>query len=86
MPITEEAYYRGMAFQTFASKWGLPVGLVVSALFFAVAHLSGIWFVQIAVVGAGLAVIYYLTGSLLPGIIAHGLVNSTRLLMVYWGS
>lgn len=86
VPITEEIYYRGMAFSAFARKWGLIIGLLTSALFFSLAHLSGVWFVQIAVVGAGLAVIFYLTGSLLPGIIAHGLVNSSRLLMVYWGS
>lgn len=86
VPITEEVYYRGMAFTAFARKWGLPIGIVVSALFFSVAHFSGIWFVQIAVVGAGLAAIFHFTGSLLPGIIAHGLVNSSRLLMVYWGS
>lgn len=83
VPITEETYYRGMAFTAFSEKWGLVMGTIISALFFSAAHLSGIWFVQIAVVGAGLAIMFYLTGSLLPGIIAHGLVNSTRLLMVY---
>lgn len=86
VPITEELYYRGMAFSAFSRKWGLVVGLLFSAAFFSIAHFSGIWFVQIAAVGVGLAVIYYLTGSLLPGIIAHSLVNSSRLLMVYWGS
>lgn len=86
VPVTEETYYRGMAFAAFARRWGPVLGLLVSALFFSLAHFSGIWFVQIAVVGAGLAVIYHLTGSLLPGIIAHGLVNSSRLLMVYLGN
>lgn len=86
VPITEELYYRGMAFSAFTRKWGLVIGLLVSAVFFSLAHFSGIWFMQIASVGAGLAVIYYLTGSLIPGMIAHGLVNSSRLLMVYWGS
>lgn len=82
VPITEEAYYRGMAFSAFARKWGIALGIVASSVFFSAAHLSGIWFAQIAVVGAGLAIIYHLTGSLLPGIIAHGLVNTARLLMV----
>ncbi|SHF08369.1 CPBP family intramembrane glutamic endopeptidase [Desulforamulus putei] len=86
VPVTEETYYRGMAFTAFARRWGTVLGLLASALFFSLAHLSGLWFIQIAVVGAGLAIIYDLTGSLLPGIIAHGLVNSSRLLMVYWGS
>ncbi|MEG6521454.1 CPBP family intramembrane glutamic endopeptidase [Desulfotomaculum sp. 1211_IL3151] len=86
VPFAEEIYYRGMALQAFAKRWGWLFGIVISALFFSLAHLSGIWFVQIAVVGAGLAAIYYITGSLLPGIIAHGLVNSARLIMVYLGS
>lgn len=85
-PVTEELYYRGMAFSALSRKWGVVIGIVGSAIFFSLAHFSGIWFVQIAVVGVGLATIFYLTGSLLPGIIAHGLVNSSRLLMVYWGS
>ncbi|CCO09267.1 Abortive infection protein [Desulforamulus hydrothermalis Lam5 = DSM 18033] len=86
VPATEEIYYRGMAYTAFARRWGTVSGILVSAVFFSLAHLSGLWFVQIAVVGAGLAVIYHLTGSLWPGIIAHGLVNSARLLLVYWSS
>lgn len=86
VPITEETYYRGMAFPVFARKWGLVIGLLGSALFFALAHFSGVWLIQTAVVGAGLAWLYHLTGSLLPGIIAHSLLNSLRLLMVYWGN
>ncbi|ABO50837.1 Abortive infection protein [Desulforamulus reducens MI-1] len=86
VPFTEEVYYRGMALRAFANRWGWFLGIIISALFFSLAHLSGIWFVQIAAVGVGLAVIYSITGSLLPGIIAHGLVNSSRLLMVYFSS
>ncbi|MEG6616482.1 CPBP family glutamic-type intramembrane protease [Peptococcaceae bacterium 1198_IL3148] len=33
--------------------------------------------------GIGLALIYYWTGSLIPGIIAHSFVNSARLILVY---
>ncbi|SHK28313.1 CPBP family intramembrane glutamic endopeptidase [Desulforamulus aeronauticus] len=86
VPVTEELYYRGLAFTVFSRKWGLIMGLLASAVFFSLAHFSGVWFIQIAAVGGGLAMIYYLTGSLIPGMIAHGLVNSSRLLMVYWGS
>ncbi|AEG59613.1 CPBP family intramembrane glutamic endopeptidase [Desulforamulus ruminis] len=86
VPLTEEAYYRGMAYAAFARQWGILPGVLVSALFFALVHFSGVWFLQIAVVGAGLAGLYQLTGSLLPGIIAHGLVNGSRLLMVYWAN
>ncbi|GAB6180274.1 hypothetical protein JCM14036_15930 [Desulfotomaculum defluvii] len=86
VPFTEEVYYRGMAFRAFANRWGWLLGIIISSVFFSLAHLSGIWFIQITAVGAGLAAIYYITGSLLPGIIAHGLVNSARLIMVYLGS
>lgn len=86
VPFTEEIYYRGMAFRAFANRWGWLWGIIISSIFFSLAHLSGIWFIQITAVGAGLAAIYYITGSLLPGIIAHGMVNSARLIMVYLGS
>ncbi|MTI81324.1 MAG: CPBP family intramembrane metalloprotease [Firmicutes bacterium] len=82
-PIAEELYYRGFAFSAFVKRWGLVIGLIISALFFAAVHLSSIWFWEIALVGAGLAMLYYWTGSIIPGIIAHSIVNTTRLILVY---
>ncbi len=82
-PIAEEIYYRGFALPAFAKRWGTAAGIIISALFFSLMHLSAVWFLEIALVGIGLAVIYYRTGSLLPGIVAHSFVNSARLLIVY---
>nr|WP_274380940.1 CPBP family intramembrane glutamic endopeptidase [Desulforadius tongensis] len=82
-PIAEEIYYRGFAFPAFVKRWGPVIGVIVSGLFFAAVHLSTVWFWEIALVGAGLALLYYQTGSLIPGIIAHSIINTTRLILVY---
>ncbi|WP_031513513.1 CPBP family intramembrane glutamic endopeptidase [Desulfofalx alkaliphila] len=82
-PIAEEIYYRGFALPAFIERWGVVAGVIASGLFFSAVHLSTLWFVEIALVGMGLAALYYWTGSLLPGIIAHGFVNTTRLIIVY---
>lgn len=82
-PIAEEIYYRGFALPAFINRLGIVIGVIVSGLFFASVHLSTIWFGEIALVGMGLALLYYWTGSLIPGIIAHSIVNSTRLILVY---
>lgn len=84
-PIAEEMYYRGFALPAFMDKFGLVFGIIISGLFFSAMHLSTIWFIEIALVGMGLALMYYWTGSLIPGIIAHSFVNSIRLIMVYIG-
>jgi hypothetical protein len=82
-PIAEEIYYRGFALPAFIKRWGVVIGVIVSGLFFSAVHLSVIWFAEIALVGMGLAFLYYWTGSLIPGIIAHSFVNSARLILVY---
>lgn len=82
-PLAEEIYYRGFALPVFIKRWGVIAGVVISGLFFSVMHLSTVWFIEIALVGMALSLMYYWTGSLLPGIIAHGFVNSARLITVY---
>ena len=82
-PIAEELYYRGFALPAFMKRWGIAAGIIISGLFFSLMHLSTVWFLETALVGMALALIYYRTASLLPGIIAHSFVNSARLLLVY---
>lgn len=82
-PVAEEIYYRGFAFPAFVKRWGFFPGIITSSIFFAAVHLSTIWFWQITIVGAGLALLYCWTGSIVPGIIAHSIVNVIRLVLVY---
>ncbi|MBO8169187.1 MAG: CPBP family intramembrane metalloprotease [Thermoanaerobacteraceae bacterium] len=85
-PVSEELYYRGLAYPVFKKKWGLVLGLTVNALFFAVFHFQTVWFLEILVVAFALGLLYELTGSLWPLIVAHGMVNGARLMLIYFGS
>ncbi len=84
VPVSEELYYRGLAYPVFKKHWGLIVGLIIHGLFFAVFHFNAVWVTEIVLVAVALALIYEFTGSLIPGVIAHAVVNGMRLLMVYF--
>jgi hypothetical protein len=37
------------------------------------------------VVGVGLAFVYYYTGSLISAMVAHSVINTSKILMLFWG-
>jgi hypothetical protein len=75
-PAFEELAFRGVLFGVLRRRYSLPVAGVFSALIFATAHGYGlIGFVSVFWNGLIWAWIYEKTGSLLPGMIAHGLNN-----------
>lgn len=89
-PIGEEVLFRGYMFnairQTFQSQsWGLPLAYLLSALFFMAAHslaaTEGVIGLLVPTFLMGLVLAWGMqrTGSLIPGIIAHGLNNSFAL-------
>jgi uncharacterized protein len=76
-PLVEETVFRGVLVERFAVKWGLAVGIVVSAVAFGLLHVDPI--------GAGMfgvvtALLYLRTGSLWPGILIHAANNLVALL------
>jgi len=74
-PFFEELFFRGLLFNSLRSKWGVATGVVISAIVFAVLHPLPFSFLPIFVLGSGLAVTYYQRGSLLSGMVFHGLHN-----------
>ncbi|WP_088553092.1 CPBP family intramembrane glutamic endopeptidase [Calderihabitans maritimus] len=82
-PVAEEIFYRGFTYPALRKELGVWWGLVSSSLFFALVHLNWRWFWEIALVGFGLTLLYEITGSLLPGMIAHAFLNLVRLIGVY---
>jgi len=82
-PVSEEVFYRGFAYPAFRRRFGIIWGVALAALFFAMMHFSLRWLGEILVVGVGLTLLFQYTGSLLPGIVAHSLINSVRLLAAY---
>lgn len=82
--VCEELLFRGFVLQALRSAMGAAAAVVVSAALFAAIHLdpSGggatLYRVPFAfLVGVGLAVLRLRTGSLVPAMIAHAVVNAT---------
>lgn len=74
-PISEEVYCRGFAYTIFKRRFGKIAGVILSSLLFAGLHFNALWFVQIFIIGIGLALLFERTGSLVSVIIAHSISN-----------
>jgi len=75
--VTEEAGFRGYMQVPIEERHGPVAGIAVPALLFAVAHLSPFAFPGLFLGGAGWGALAYLSGSILPGIAFHALVNAS---------
>ena len=75
-PFLEECVFRGIVFSTFRAIFAWPIAVLLSAVVFAGAHGYGIvGFVTVFWSGVLWAWAYEKTGSLVPGMVAHGLNN-----------
>lgn len=84
-PVTEEVLYRLFTFLPLKARWGLWGGALASAAIFALLHFNAYWLAEMIVVGVGLALVYYWTGSLLSAIVAHSFINTSKVLMIFAG-
>ncbi len=84
-PLSEEVLYRLFTFLPLVKRFGVIGGSLGSAVIFAAMHFSIFWLAEMIIVGMGLALLYYKTGSLLSAIIAHSFINSSKILMIYFG-
>ncbi len=83
VPVGEETFFRGLVFGALRRRLGRHVAVLLSALFFAGAHLQPVEFLPIVILGIILAYTYEYTGALIPGMIAHGVNNLAALLIFY---
>jgi CAAX protease family protein len=77
-PIAEESFFRAYALRALTVRYGFPVGVAVSSLFFGLLHLTGgvgLVVVPLIVIGAILAWGYGRTGNPITNITAHALNN-----------
>lgn len=75
-PITEEIIFRGFLFGALRTRLGPVLAAVISSAIFAAVHgYSFAGFVFVFLYGLMFTAIYQRSGSLLPGMIAHGLLN-----------
>ncbi|MFI4974261.1 MAG: CPBP family intramembrane glutamic endopeptidase [Caulobacterales bacterium] len=86
-PLTEEIAFRGYAIGLLRRRFGPIAALVVSSVLFAAAHLTqGLYPTKLLVyllVGLGLGVTAWRTGSLLPAMVVHSFGDLTFFTMVW---
>src|SRR5690625_2440413 len=76
-PITEELFFRGYAYTTFRSHWGVRTAALASAFVFAIIHLYFVLFLTVFAMGILFAIFYERSRSLLSMMVAHFVVNLT---------
>lgn len=82
-PLSEELYFRGMAYPALKARFGFGSGLVLSALFFGAMHMDLYRLIPIGAGGLVLAYFYERTGTLLTTMVAHSTWNTLMLLTMY---
>jgi membrane protease YdiL (CAAX protease family) len=87
--VGEELLFRGVVHVLLCHWLGLPLGLVLGAALFALAHVGPDrrflgWTIFAWIMGMVLAGLYELTGSLLAPIAVHTTVNGLNLLQMVW--
>lgn len=80
-PLGEELVFRGMAY-TALRRRSRKRALIITSLLFAIAHVQIIHFIPVFLTGLALAYIFEYTGSLVPSITLHAMIN--LFLMIMW--
>lgn len=81
-PICEEVVFRGSIFRFLHRQIPLYGALGISAGLFALMHVNLFSFMPLVVVGAGLALAYRESGSILSSMTFHATFNSIQLLLI----
>jgi len=83
-PIVEEIMFRGVLYSWLRDHHGKIVSIVTSALLFAVVHPQGaLGIVPLSLIGCGLAFLREWRGSIIPCMLAHSLVNTAVLTIIF---
>jgi membrane protease YdiL (CAAX protease family) len=77
-PVVEEIFFRGFMFTAFSRTLGVAWGAVLSSAVFGLGHAPAapIQLIALGVFGVGLCLLYWRTGSIIPGMALHALNNS----------
>ena len=82
-PVAEELFFRGFLFGGLRDRFGVGWAIAISALIFGLVHLTPGVLVPIALMGAILAGLYQITGSLWPSILLHVAINALAMIGAY---
>lgn len=91
-PLVEEIFFRGLLLRSLQtmpkvqrlSRFSTAVPIVLSGVLFAAAHIQGVQFFGLALVGVALAVIRTREGRLAPSVFAHAGFNLIALFVAYF--
>jgi membrane protease YdiL (CAAX protease family) len=82
--VGEELFFRGILMRFVRQKSrGMVMPIAFTSVFFALVHSNYYGMPSILLAGVLLAVIYYLTGSIWNGILAHLVFNGSQVLLTY---
>lgn len=81
VPIIEEIIFRGLIHTLLSKRYGVKRAIIFSSIFFGLMHGIGVVTIFAIVAGIGLALLYEKTGSLAPGMVAHGVGNLASVLL-----
>jgi membrane protease YdiL (CAAX protease family) len=81
-PLCEEVYFRGFLYPAFRKNFGVVIGIFLSSIVFAAAHLDLFSFFPIMIIGWILAFMYEKTKSIFPVIFLHSIYNLTLILIL----
>jgi membrane protease YdiL (CAAX protease family) len=82
-PIFEELIFRGMILDGFLKRYKPWTSVILSALIFAIAHISPLPFINAFMLGLLMGWVYWKTGSLWLTIMIHFVNNASASLLAY---
>jgi len=82
-PVGEELFFRGVLFAGLSQRLPIAVAAILSGVTFGLAH-GDLWNLpSLALIGIGLAYVYYRNGTLWSNITSHATVNGITLVLTY---
>lgn len=83
-PVAEELFFRGLLYGWLRARLPVPAAVAIAAVLFSVAHFQPGLLLPLAVVGAGLCLLYERSRSLWVPAAAHAALNAGSLLLALW--
>ncbi|WP_117170124.1 CPBP family intramembrane glutamic endopeptidase [Paraliobacillus sediminis] len=85
-PLYEEIFYRGFLYRFLRSKYGITLGILGSSIIFTIVHIPTFNTLPVNfVTGLIFAWTYEKSGSVIPGIIIHGIFNGIAIILTALG-
>lgn len=83
--IGEELFFRGVLQRLFIQITKHPwIGIIITAILFSALHGQFLGFIPRAVLGIVLGALFWYSGSLWPGMLAHFINNAFQIILVYY--